>query len=203
MTQAPETPEPALAIRLRSAAAELVAERGPAGFSLREVARRAGVSHAAPGHHYGSTQGLLTAVAADGFTTLADALRKASDGHDDPRDQLRAGGKAYVDVALSNPGHYALMFSNDMIDQDDERLATVGPASFAELVACVQRIADQFNPDLDVETASMMAWSTMAGLVEIAGKFDHLADSGEVQRRELTDTVDRMTDLLIVAFVES
>ena len=59
---------------LRAATAQLVSEKGPSGFSLREVARRAGVSHAAPAHHFGDAEGMLTSVAAEGFAKLADEL---------------------------------------------------------------------------------------------------------------------------------
>ena len=190
-----------LAATLRAATAELVAERGPAGFSLREVARRAGVSHAAPGHHYGSTKGLLTAVAADGYTALAAVLRDAIDAHDDPREQLRAGGKGYLDLAARHPGHYALMFSPDLLDHDDERISEAGESAFATLVECVQGIADRFNPDLEVEAAATMAWATMAGLVEIGPKVDHVAEQPEKDCPPHADMTDGIIDLMIAGFM--
>ncbi|MEE3919669.1 TetR/AcrR family transcriptional regulator [Micromonospora sp. BRA006-A] len=74
---------------LLSTAAEAIAESGPAALSLRELARRAGVSHAAPAHHFGDKAGLLTAFATQGFDLLADALRQAGD-------DLLDTGVAYV-----------------------------------------------------------------------------------------------------------
>ena len=73
---------------LRAATAQLVAEKGPSGFSLREVARRAGVSHAAPAHHFGDAEGMLTSVAAEGFATLADAME--DDDADGAEEEMRA-----------------------------------------------------------------------------------------------------------------
>ena len=73
---------------LKAAAVDLITEVGPAGFSLREVARRAGVSHAAPAHHFGDSRGLLTALAVDGFRHLATQLAAARSGETDPQRQL-------------------------------------------------------------------------------------------------------------------
>ncbi|MFD2024591.1 TetR/AcrR family transcriptional regulator [Promicromonospora aerolata] len=82
---------------MTSAAATAVAERGPAGLSLRELARLAGVSHAAPAHHFGDKAGVLTAVAAEGFRLLTAALAEAED-------DLLASGLAYVRFAVDHPG---------------------------------------------------------------------------------------------------
>ena len=106
---------PELASTLRSAAADLITERGPSGFSLREVARRAGVSHAAPAHHYGDATGLLTAVAIEAFEHL-DAEMAPADEIADPVERLVAVGRAYVRIAHRHPGHCAVVFRNDIID---------------------------------------------------------------------------------------
>ena len=80
---------------LIEATESLLAEKGPEGFSLREVARRAGVSAAAPAHHFGDASGLLTAVATVGFDGLAAALREGeARGGRDPRRRLREQGVA-------------------------------------------------------------------------------------------------------------
>ena len=83
----------------------LLAERGAEAFSLREVARRAGVSPAAPAHHFGDASGLLTAVATSGFEALSAALEAGdAKGGGDARAALRGQGQAYVRFALQHPG---------------------------------------------------------------------------------------------------
>src|SRR5688572_4310334 len=85
----------------------LLAEKGPEAFSLREVARRAGVSPAAPAHHFGDAGGLLAAVATAGFDGLAAALTAGeAKGGADPRRRLREQGVAYVEFALGHPGRF-------------------------------------------------------------------------------------------------
>lgn len=152
---------------LRSVAADLIAERGVAGFSLREVARRAGVSHAAPGHHFGDASGLLTAVAIQAFTHLRDSMSAAVEGIDDPRDRLATLARAYVEVARTNPGHCAIAFRHDLLNNDDPELVTAGDEAYAVLSDAVQHVADTVNPDLDVVNTSRLCWSSMQGLIEL------------------------------------
>ena len=85
-----------------AAAVDALAESGPARLSLRELARRAGVSHAAPAHHFGDKAGLLTAVAVQGYELLGDALGGAAATGD-----FAEVGVAYVLFAASHPGHFA------------------------------------------------------------------------------------------------
>jgi AcrR family transcriptional regulator len=152
---------------LRQVAADLIAERGVAGFSLREVARRAGVSHAAPGHHFGDASGLLTAVAIEAFDHLHDATSAAIEGIDDPSDRLAMLARAYVEVATTNPGHCAVAFRHDLLDNDDADLLAAGDRAYAVLSDVVQHVADTVNPDLDVVNTSRLCWSSMQGLIEL------------------------------------
>ncbi|WP_207388044.1 TetR/AcrR family transcriptional regulator [Hylemonella gracilis] len=86
---------------LVDATIELLREQGLEGFSLRAAARVAGVSHAAPAHHFGDARGLLTACAADGFERLADAMQARVRGAgEDARVRAQALGAAYIDFAL-------------------------------------------------------------------------------------------------------
>src|SRR5262245_25989316 len=85
------------------AATELLREHGLEAFTLRECARRAGVSHAAPAHHFGDARGLLTACAAAGFEHLADAMEHgAGSAGSDAQARLRAVGAGYIGFALEN-----------------------------------------------------------------------------------------------------
>lgn len=134
---------------MTAAAATAVAERGPAGLSLRELARIAGVSHAAPAHHFGDKAGVLTAVATEGYTLLAAALQEAGD-------DLLAAGIAYVRFAVDHPGHFAVMFDRSLLHADDAGLRAAEQASAAALA----RLA----PDAD---ASRAAWSVAHGFASL------------------------------------
>src|SRR3954466_13379167 len=96
-------------------AATLVAERGAGGISLRELARAAGVSHAAPAHHFTDRRGLFTALAAQGWRLLAEALT-------DARPDFLDAALAYVRFALDHPGHYAVMFDRSLLNPQDAEL---------------------------------------------------------------------------------
>src|SRR5215470_4784827 len=103
-----------LADELLKAAAALVAERGPQRFSLREVARRARVSEAAPYWHFASKEALLAGVAEQGFTTLATLMADVRRRVKDPRRQLQELGVAYVQFALTHPSHLRVMFGSEV-----------------------------------------------------------------------------------------
>ncbi|MCT6777206.1 TetR/AcrR family transcriptional regulator [Streptomyces sp. CS7] len=107
-----------------TAALDVIATEGPAALSLRDLARRAGVSHAAPAHHFKDRTGLLTAVAAEGYALFADALAGAPD--------LRERGVAYVRFAATHPAHFQVMFQPDLHRADDpDLLAARGRATEA------------------------------------------------------------------------
>src|SRR5262245_39364869 len=103
-----------LSAKLLDAAAALISERGPHDFSLREVARRARVSEAAPYWHFASKEALLAAVAEQGFTSLAAAMGEARERSTDPRRHLREIGVAYVRFALAHPSHLRVMFGPEI-----------------------------------------------------------------------------------------
>lgn len=98
---------------LLDAAVALLAEHGVAGLSLRDCARRAGVSHAAPYRHFASKEALLAAIASQGFGWLYDAGVAAMAPHTDPVVRLDAYGHAYVRFALAHPQHFRLMFTSE------------------------------------------------------------------------------------------
>lgn len=125
MTSAPEKPRyhhGNLREALLDAATTMLDEDSQAQLSLRSIAARAGVSHAAPAHHFGSLQGLLTALAAHGMNSFVDALEA---GH--------AQGKAnaaYVAFARDNPGLFGLMFDKTRLDDTDKDLTQAGARAF-------------------------------------------------------------------------
>jgi AcrR family transcriptional regulator len=136
-------------------AATLVAERGADGISLRELARAAGVSHAAPAHHFTDRRGLFTALATEGFRLLAAALT-------DARPRLVDAARAYVRFALDHPGHYAVMFDKSLYDDTDVGLVAAAAAASAELNRGVA-ILDDAHARADPEGAALAAWSLVHG----------------------------------------
>ena len=176
---------------LRAAAVALIAERGPAGFSLREVARRAGVSHAAPAHHFGDRAGLLSSVATEGFAVLGEAMAEAAQ-IDAARERLAALGKAYVNTALANPGHYKVMIGHEFTDENDAYLQECGFEAYATLLDTVEFLRDSLNPDLDVDSTATVLWAGAHGLVEICPVREHVAEN--------TDTVVSTIEELLAAW---
>lgn len=185
---------------LRAAAAELVAERGPTGFSLREVARRAGVSHGAPAHHFGTSKGLLTSVAAEGFENVSTAFEQAIEEVDDPVERLTAMGKAYVRIAIQNPGHFGVMCSHELIDVDDEAYATHSSRAYLQLIELITEIRDTLNPDLDVDAAATMTWSAVHGLAALSPSLDDVADKTDTTVEPLDQMIEKFTHMFINGF---
>jgi AcrR family transcriptional regulator len=136
-------------------AARLLAERGAAGVSLRELAREAGVSHAAPAHHFTDRRGLFTALAAQGFNMLADALRAA-------RPRFIDAAVAYARFAIDHPGHYAVMFDKSLLDPADPALLAAEAAAAAELAQGVDSLSDA-KAHADPEGARLAAWALVHG----------------------------------------
>jgi AcrR family transcriptional regulator len=140
-------------------AARLVAERGADRISLRELAREAGVSHAAPAHHFNDRRGLFTALAAEGFTKLAAALTAA-------RPHFIDAATAYVRFAIDHPGHYEVMFDKSLLNTDDPDLHTAELAAADELARGVSTLGDQ-KAAADPEAARLAAWSLVHGFSQL------------------------------------
>jgi AcrR family transcriptional regulator len=194
---------------LRRAAAEVIVEKGLGGFSLREVARRAGVSHAAPGYHFGDLRGLLTSLAIEGLEGLHHTLSEAAAGVDDPVDRLRAIGRAYVRIAIDHPGHCVVIWRNDVVDDDHPAHQEAGLAAYGVLRDTVADLAALHNPGLDVDRAAMLAWSAMQGLVELRHKLSWMDGGGQTPTAQpiaqsegqvIDDLVASFTGLLVAGF---
>lgn len=167
------------------AAEELLAERGAEGFSLREVARRAGVSPGAPAHHFSSAAGLLTEIAISGFDQLAIDLQRAAEGNVSPAERLQAQGIAYVRYGLKQPGRFQLMFRHDLLLPDDDRLHVAGKTAMKELEETVRLYrAGQGRPvdDAEVMRLCLAIWSMVHGFLQLTldGKFTALAPNGSI-----------------------
>ena len=95
---------------LLEASLDIIRKAGPAAFTLREVARRAGVSHNAPYRHFRNKEELLAALAAEGFDRLTAAMTKAAESASGALERFRSSGRGYVEFALRYPQHFAVMF---------------------------------------------------------------------------------------------
>ncbi len=185
---------------LRCAAAEVIVERGLGGFSLREVARRAGVSHTAPAHHFGDTTGLLTSLATEGFQHLYEVTSTAVGQHDDPAERLVALGQAYVATGALFPAHCEVMFRHDVIDEDDHALHAAGTAVHQVLVDTVAALCDAEGLAVDRDDAVKLCWASMQGLLVLHPSMSHLDLVAGLEPVDRDVLVTRFTHLLIDAF---
>jgi AcrR family transcriptional regulator len=119
-------------------AAERVLERdGLAGLTLRAVAREAGVSHAAPTHHFGDLTGLVSELAAIGFRQFNMAMAAARAAATAPPEKAMASARAYVQYAQGHPGMYGLMFRTERLDMTRPSLREAAEAAFAGLAGAI------------------------------------------------------------------
>jgi AcrR family transcriptional regulator len=180
---------------LIDAAIAALDEVGADRLSLRDVARRVGVSHAAPAHHFGDKTGLLTAVAVDGFELftahLMHALVAAGDA---PVQQLAALGRAYAGFAQLHPGHFDVMFRPAVIRADDPAYLEVSAAAFEALRAQIEQCQRAgWRPHADNGALSAAAWALAHGVAVLRsqGSLSRHADDASL------DGVTAMTFALL------
>jgi AcrR family transcriptional regulator len=155
---------------LLDASLALVQEQGIQALSLREVARKAGVSHNAPYHHFPDKGALMAAICQEGFEGLAREMAAARAGAtDDPRARLEACGQSYVRFALSSPAHFRVMFRPELADAEvhPEMLAASQPA-FQMLVQGVVECQQAGQaPAGDPMPLVLTCWSAVHGLASL------------------------------------
>ena len=141
-------------------------EKPAASLSLREVARQAGVSHAAPYRHFADKEALLAAVAEEGFRVFGQCLATASDSVTDPLKRLEAIGMAYVQYALAHPIHYRVMFGSYNVTASEEpALVEASQQSYDVLLEAIKTAqAAQVIRSGDPQLLAMAAWSLTHGL---------------------------------------
>lgn len=140
------------------AALDVIAADGPSALSLRDLARRAGVSHAAPAHHFKDRAGLLTAIAAEGFGLLATTLREAAD--------LQEAGVHYVRFAREHPAHFQVMFAPGLLRDGDLELATARALAGDALRDAVAAVPPD-GRGTDARLAGVAAWSLAHGFATL------------------------------------
>jgi len=154
---------------LLAAAETELAQEGVESFSLRAVAKRAGVSHAAPAHHFGDVTGVLTALATEGFRAFLATQHAREAGLDDPADRLTAAAFGYVDFAKARPTLFRLIFSSSRPDFSDPELCAAGDAAFGHLVDLVTELGGD-------QTDLFAVWATAHGTADLmaSGRIESL-----------------------------
>lgn len=181
---------------LLSATEELLEAAGVEGFTLREVARRAGVSHGAPAHHFGDVRGLLSEFTAESFAQLSATMRRRrARAGEAPFDQLVASGVGYVEYALTHRARFQLMFRSERLDWSRPSLAAAGGEAYGQLVECMTRVSRAVGapPDLDEEKVSL-AWSIVHGFATLT--IDNVNFAARVTGRSTADALKTMERLL-------
>lgn len=173
---------------LEAAEAELN-ENGLEGFSLRKVAKRAGVSHAAPAHHFKDVSGLLTALAAEGYRRFVTVQEKRQSKEDsDPAAQLIAQGLGYVDFATANTALFRLMFSSDRPSFADVALADASGAAFTKLADGIGAVTGvhPYQDEGALQQACAM-WSMAHGISDLisSGRMSPIANMPKNAREKI------------------
>lgn len=161
-----------------SAAMELLEEGGETALSLRAVARRAGVSPAAPYRHYADREALVSAVAGLGYRELAERLAAAHPSPSTP-EQLTSVAVAYVQFALERPALFRIMFGEPCDRDNDERTAAT-----AAVALYLRQIVGRVFPEADVEAMATATWALVHGLafLHLDGKLDSSTPSAVADR---------------------
>ncbi|MGW3415513.1 TetR/AcrR family transcriptional regulator [Streptomyces sp. NPDC000888] len=156
--------EAGLRARLIETGVDLVAAEGAQALSLREIARRAGVSHGAPRRYFPTHLELLSAIARRGFTDLGARAAEAVAGEaSSARAQLTTLGRVYLDFALTNRGMYELMFRHDLLESNRLGLRETSLPLFGALVDLVGRV----RPEADAQLVAGALWANLHGIAQL------------------------------------
>jgi len=179
------------------AALELIAEKGPAGFTFADAARWAGVSPAAPYRHYRDRDALLADVARRGFETFTDALTRAWDeGRPDTLAAFDRLGRAYLQFAKSEASFYSAMFEAGVAADSDPELRAASERAFAVLRSASEKLvalapAKQRPPALMV---ALHIWSMTHGVASLFGR-------GDAARRTLPMTPEELLEAAVLVYL--
>lgn len=170
----------------------LLEEGGVSKMSLRAIAARAGVSHAAPKNHFANLRALYTAMAAEGYRRHVAFMRAGLPKRASRTAKLAAAMRGYVRFAQEHPHLFALMFSSDLCDLDDAELQTAGAESYGVLREISAGLdwdkADKPHADLRAET---MIWSLVHGFAQLSnsGMLSTAPDGSALPALSVTDVV--------------
>ncbi len=179
------------------AALELIAQKGPAGFTFAEAARWAGVSPAAPYRHFRDRDELLASVALRGFEQFAAALSRAwDDGRPDPFKAFERVGKAYLEFARTEPALYSAMFEAGIPLETNPELREAGERAFAVLRTATERLVATL-PAQNRPPVLMMAlhiWALSHGIASLFGR-------GDAGRRALPMSPEELLEAAVLIYL--
>ena len=182
---------------LLRAALELIAKKGPAGFTFAEAARWAGVSPAAPYRHFRDRDELLSNIALRGFQQFETALAKAwNDGRPDPMTAFDRLGKAYLAFARNEPAYYSAMFEAGIPLDTNPELRESGDKAFAVLRSAAEALTAHMPRD-SRPPAMMMSlhiWSMAHGIASLFAR-------GDAGRRKLPMPAEELLEAAILVYL--
>lgn len=191
-----------LPTKLLAVTEEILREQGLHRFTLREAARRAGVSHGAPAFHFKDASGLLTAFATEAFKALRERmLEYRAEAPKDPPAQLLAVGCAYIDYAISHRPQFQLMFRSDTIRLDDERFREASKGALQQLQETMAPLAGPGDPEAVRMTKLMLAWSAVHGFATLYLEKGFRPFYANNPKPPVTADAKRMLELLMGSFV--
>jgi AcrR family transcriptional regulator len=196
----------ALKESLLAAGDAVLIEKGFKGFTLRECARRAGVSHAAPKHHFGDVTGFLTELAAIGFDRLTNELRSGIAKAKSLDDEFIATTKSYFKFAEDYPEHFRIMFRHDLLDPDSTVLGLAARKTFTVLTNVILRqrgeaelTVGEFNdaPKLDELIYDIViGWSHIHGFAHLKLEKQFPIVGKSMEKRIMKNTSSRLAQLI-------
>lgn len=184
---------------LLEAALDLIAEKGPAGFTFAEAARSAGVSPAAPYRHFRDRDELLASIAQRGFEQFEATLSAAwDDGRPDTPTAFRRVGEAYLTFAREQPAHYAAMFESGLPVESNPALLVASERAFAVIRAASERLAGMAPPGVPRPPALMVAlhvWALAHGIASLFGR-------GDSARRKLPMSPEDLLEAAVLIYLK-
>jgi AcrR family transcriptional regulator len=190
---------PDLRRQVLDASLELIGREGLSALSMREVARRAGVSHQAPYHHFGDREGIFVAIADDGFRGLRQEMEKAVASTADPVARLQAIGVAYVAYALSHPSHFKVMFRSELAPLERHAEANARADTCFDLLVSVANAASKHRLGRVDEALPLAAWSLAHGLATLMleSKLDrHFGATRKARKKAIEAVLGAFTQLM-------
>ena len=153
---------------LLSTAGEVLEQEGLDAVTFRGLARSLGVSHAAPGHHFGDRATLLAELAAEGFASFAAALEAAIDAASTAEELQVEAGMAYLRFSLKNPQRYRRMFGQQLLGEDcPEPLLTESQCAYRALLIISGKSPDQDPASYRMGTEELRTWALVHGAVTL------------------------------------
>lgn len=190
-----------LPAKLLAVTEEILQEQGLHKFTLREAARRAGVSHGAPAFHFKDASGLLTALATEGFRALRELmLEYRAEAPKDPVAQLVAVGCAYIDYAISHRPQFQLMFRSDTIRLDDEQFKEASKGAFQQLQETMAQLVGPDESGPSHLAKLMLAWSAVHGFATLYLEKGFQPFYANNPRPPVAADAKRILDLLTASF---